>query len=106
MFRRDRRLLAEPCHFMEHTSPDGGTDLHSFDDAAQSAGMLYGLFESHSLSGYSMQFYTGSRIYFTAFCRVRAFDLPLTPLLGGDFKILDSVRVSRIRFYSGIFFTS
>ena len=83
---------------MEHTSPDGGTDLHSFDDAAQSAGMLYGLFES--------QFYTGSRIYFTAFCRVRAFDLPLTPLLGGDFKILDSVRVSRIRFYSGIFFTS
>jgi hypothetical protein len=74
---------------MEHTSPDGGTDLHSFDDAAQSAGMLYGLFESHSLSGYSMQFYTGSRIYFTAFCRVRAFDLPLTPLLGGDFKILD-----------------
>ena len=68
--------------------------------------MLYGLFESDSLSGYSMQFYTGSRIYFTAFCRVRAFDLPLTPLLGGDFKIFDSVRVSRIRFYSGIFFTS
>ena len=93
MFRRDRRLLAEPCHFMEHTPPDGGTDLHSFDDAAQSAGMLYGLFESHSFSGYSMQFYTGSRIYFTVSGRIRASDLPLTPLLGGDFKILDFVRV-------------
>ena len=70
---------------MEHTPPDGGTDLHSFDDAAQSAGMLYGLFESHSFSGYSMQFYTGSRIYFTVSGRIRASDLPLTPLLGGDF---------------------